>query len=55
MTMIEQLKTEFQSVLNKLKAGKDYGPGGTVLISTSEAALLYRILTERFGVKHDRV
>jgi hypothetical protein len=40
------------SALDKLKAAKDEGPGGTVELTNAEATVIYRVLTEQMGVTH---
>ena len=49
---MDELKETIESAMRKLKGGFDDGPfGPDVALTTSEACVLYRILTEQAGVK----
>jgi hypothetical protein len=50
---VEHMQGEIQQALTELKKGMDEGPGGHIELDNSHACLLYRILTECYGVKHE--
>lgn len=52
MEELSNLKQTLESAMRKLKAGFDDGPfGPDVQLTTAEACILYRAMTEQLGVK----
>lgn len=48
----DHLTAVLKSAAKKLKAGMDEGPGGPdVVLTTEEAALVYRLMTEGAGMR----
>jgi len=49
---MDDLKQTMNDALDKLKAGMDDGPfGPDVALTTTEACVVYRMLTEQLGLK----
>lgn len=48
----DHLKAVLDSAAKKLKAGMDEGPGGPdVVLTTEEATLVYRLMTDGAGMR----
>lgn len=46
---MQHIQDAINSAMKKLKEGFDYGPGGEVVLTSEEACLVYRIITENLN------